>query len=939
MKINLLSLIKTAFIFVVLLSFQNCMPDETDATWITIPPAFDQYLAINTEGKTVLPNGRYVKPAGKTFRTAPHPYGLTLSPNGNIAVTANSGNRPLSITIIKDVLSEEPTIQQVPPGPATEDGILASVFMGLAISPDNEKVYVSGGQENTVYIFSIENGEKLDSINCHYKSDEVDYAHGYIGDLVMTKDGTTIYAVDQINFRVVVLDLESKSLLHSIPVGRYPFGIVLSPDEQKVYVANVGMYEYKGIPGLTDENIKEKGLKFPAFGYGTKEAEEGIKNDSMEVPGLGPQNAIESFSVFTIDISDKSSPKVIAKNKTGHLVGSLVDGVPAVGGSSPNSLAATDDYVFVSNGNNDNISVIDIKNDSIVDHIYLKPEKRLSSFRGVIPFGVDISPDQKRLYVAEAGINAVGVIDIPSLKVIGHIPTGWFPAKLKVSKDGKKLIVTSAKGYGSGPNGGPDFKLDGRGSYIGSLMMGTVSVIDIPSDEQLKQYTKEVLDNNFKIVEENDPIFVDRKSNPIPLYPGAKESPIKHIIFIAKENRTYDEVFGQLENANGEPSLARYGHSANFANRKATEILEGITVMPNHLKLAKEYAFSDNFYVDADHSADGHRWLVNTYPNEWVETTTSASYGGNRSFRDDSNAPGVYAMNGAAGAVYPEDYNEAGSMWDHLERNNIDFFNFGFSVMFEPASYDPAYKYEGIRLIANYPVPQPLMDRSSRTYPTYNMAIPDQFRIDQFIREFDEKWKGKNNLPSVLTVIIPNDHGAGERPEAGYPFRESYMADNDLAVGRIVEYLSHTSYWKNMMIIVTEDDSQNGVDHIDAHRSILMMISPWVKRKHVSHMHYSFGSMFKTMWNVLGTPYLNQYDAAAMDFGDFFTDQPDYTPYVALPVDARMFDPQKALDPFDEQFDWKALEESPQLDNVQDFIDDSKERDEYRLEDREKKSN
>jgi YVTN family beta-propeller protein len=914
---------------------QNCQQKQ-EAPWITIPPAHDQYLEIDPAGKAILPNGRIVAPAGKTYKTAPHPYGLTLSPDGNIAVTANSGTNPLSITIIRDILSENPDIQQVPPGPATEEGILASVFMGLAISPDNNKVYVSGAQENKVYIFSTETGEKLDSINCSYQDENTDYSHGYIGDLVLTQDGATVYAVDQINFRVAVLDTKSKSLLHSVPVGRYPFGIILSPDEQKVYVANVGMFEYKPIPGLTEDNIQEKGLKFPAFGYGTKEAEEGIKNDSMDVPGLGPQNAIESFSIFTIDISNPDKPQVIAKNKTGHLVGSLVDGVPAVGGSSPNSLAATDEYVFVSNGNNDNISVIDLKTDSIVHHIYLKPDKRLSSFRGVIPFGLDISPDQQRLYVCESGIKPVAVIDIPTMKVIGHIPTGWFPAKLKVSKDGKKLIVTSAKGFGSGPNGGPTFNKMERGSYIGNLMLGTVSVIDIPSDEALENYTQKVIDNNFKFVKANDEFFHSRANNPIPLYPGEKASPIKHIVFISKENRTYDEIFGQLENANGEASLARYGHSATFMNRERTDTVDNAIVMPNHLKMAKEFAFSDNFYVDADHSADGHRWLVNTYPNEWVETTTSASYGGNRRFREDSKAPGVWAMNGSAGAIYPEDYNEAGSMWDHLERHGIEFFNFGFSVMFEPASYDPAYKYEGIRLIANYPIPQPLMHRSSRTYPTYNMAIPDQFRIDQFIKEFESKWIDNDSLPSLLTVIIPNDHGAGERPEAGYPFRESYMADNDLAAGRIVEYLSHTPYWKNMMIVITEDDSQNGVDHIDAHRSILLVVSPWVKRNFANHTHYSFGSIFKTFWNVLGTPYLNQYDAAAMDFGDFFTDQPDYTPYNATPVDKRIFIPQKALDPFDEDFDWTALEESPELDNVQDFIDDSKERDEYRLEDREK---
>jgi YVTN family beta-propeller protein len=436
-------IIKQIFQFQILLIFsllilQNCKQKD-QAPWIAIPPAYDQYVKIEPPTRAILPNGRIVEPAGKTFRTAPHPYGLTLSRDGNIAVTANSGTNPLSITIIRDILSDNPEIQQVPPGPATEEGILASVFMGLAISPENDRVYVSGGQKNMIYIFSTQSGEKLDSIDCSYQDKNFDYSHGYIGDLVLTEDGKTIYAVDQINFRVVVLDTQAKKLLHSVPVGRYPFGIILSPDEQKVYVANVGMYEYKPIPGLTDENIKEKGLKFPAFGYGTKEAEEGIHNDSMNVPGLGPQNAIEAFSVFTIDISNPQNPHVIAKNKTGHLVGSLVDGVPAVGGSSPNSLAATDDYVFVSNGNNDNISVIDINNDSIVHHIYLKPDPRLKSFRGAIPFGVDVSPDQKRLYVCEAGINAVAVIDIPTMSVIGHIPTGWFLAKLKVSNDGEKI--------------------------------------------------------------------------------------------------------------------------------------------------------------------------------------------------------------------------------------------------------------------------------------------------------------------------------------------------------------------------------------------------------------------------------------------------------------------------------------------------------------------
>jgi YVTN family beta-propeller protein len=921
----------------ILLIFISCDSSRKADPWIISAPAGDRFVTIDKNGETVIPNGRIVAPAGKSIMVAPHPFGLTLSPDGNTAITANSGTSPLSITFIRNILSENPEVQQVPPGPATDKGVLASVFMGLAVSNDNRVVYVAGGQENKIFVFDLNTGEKTDSIDCSFVSGSEDYSHGYIGDLVLSADGKKLYAVDQIGFRMVIINTETGRLEHNVPVGRYPFGICLSPDEQKVYVANVGMFQYSLMEGITEENVNETAHKFPPFGYGSKEMIEGIENDSVSVPGLGEMNAPEAFSVFTVSVANPEKPEVIAKTKTGNLVGALVEDIPAVGGASPNSLVATGDYVFVTNGNNDNISVISIEKDTVVNTIYLKPDPRVNQFRGVIPFGLTLSPDKQRLYVACSGINAVAVIDATKLEVLGYIPAGWFPAKLKVSNDGKKLIVANAKGFGSGPNGGSAFERGPEGSYIGSLMKGTVQVLDIPSDEELKTYTSQVISNNFHFEKANSEKLGWRKNNPVPLYPGEKESPIKHIVFISKENRTYDEIFGQVEKGKGDPGLARYGAGVSFRNSKGTDSVENANVMVNHLKLAREFAISDNFYVDADHSADGHRWLVNTYPNQWTETSTSASYGGNRRFKFDSKAPGVYAMNGAAGAIYPEDYNEAGSMWDHLERNKTDFFNFGFSIMFEPAVYSEKFKNEGVRHYVNFPLPQPVWGRTSKNYPTYNMAIPDQFRIDQFQKEFQEKWmNGTDTMPSLLTVIIPNDHGAGERPEAGYPFRESYMADNDLAVGRIVEFLSRTPYWENMLIVITEDDAQNGVDHVDAHRSVLMLISPWVKKDHVSHVHYSFGSIFKTFWNILGLPYLNQYDAGANDLADFFTDAPDFKPYSAVPVDSRFFDPQKALDPFDENFDWKALEESPVMDDKEDMIRESKEKDEYRLKNREK---
>ncbi|MFA6482550.1 MAG: bifunctional YncE family protein/alkaline phosphatase family protein [Bacteroidales bacterium] len=912
-----------------------------DALWIIQSPAGEKYTKMDTTGATVIPNGRLIKPYGRTFRTAPHPYGLCLSRDGQTAVTANSGTSPLSITILRNVQSDYPDIQQVPPGAQTDKGVLASVFMGLAITPDNQTVYVSGGQENKIYMFDLKTGKELGFIACGTVTPDRDFSHGYIGDMTLNKAGDRLYAVDQINFILLVIDPVKKEVLHRVNTGRYPFGVCLSPDEKKVYVANVGMYEYTRIASLNKDSLDQTSLGFPAFAYLSEEAEKGIHNDSVNIPGLGKPNTTESFSVWTVDVSDPSNPRVTAKAKTGNLVGQMLEDFPAVGGSSPNSLVATDDFVFVSNGNNDNISILDTRTDTVFHTIPLIPDQRLRSFRGVIPFGLAVSPDRKRLYVAESGINAVAVIDIAAKQVVGHIPAGWFPAKLQVTPDGKKLVVSNAKGFGSGPNGGPEFLKGPEGTYIGNLMKGSVTVLDIPSDRKLKSLTKEVISMNFLMAKSTDPSFATRKDNPVPLYPGYSKSPIKYIVFVSKENRTFDEIFGQVKAANGEPSMARYGAGSTFTNRAKNPVIQNADVMINHLALANRFAMSDNFYVDSDVSADGHRWLVNTYPNEWVEATVPASYGGNRNYVAASKAPGNLGFTGAAGAIYPEDYNEAGSMWDHLDRNKIPFYNFGFSIMFEPGSYQPEYKYTGIRHLANFPMPAPLFANTSREYPTYNMAIPDQFRIDQFIKVYNQKWlidksvipakAGTATLtqdvgfPSVMTIIVPNDHGAGERPEAGYPFRESYMCDNDLAIGRLVEFLSHTPYWKNMAIVITEDDAQGGADHVDAHRSVLMVISPYARKNYVSHTHTSFGSIFKTFWNILGVPYLNQYDAGATDLSDLFTKTPDFTPYQAIPVDIRIFDPAKALDPFDEKFNWKAVRESPEIDNVRDMLRDSKE--------------
>ncbi len=902
--------------------------------FIIIIPAEKEYTGIDRKNNfAVIPNGRIITPTGKTFEVAPHPFGLALTKDGNIAITANSGVSPISISIIKNLKGDKPEILQIPPGFESDRGVLASVFMGLAVSPDNKYVYVAGGQENKIFIFNLDNGEKEGFIDCSFKDEKNDYSDGYIGDLIIDKSGKYLYAVDQIGFRVIIIDLKSGKLVKNVKVGRYPFGIALSPDGKSAYVANVGMYEYDYIKGVDFEDLKNTAPNFPTSAFLSEKSIKGYKTEKYEVPSLGDPNVPESFSVWKIDVSRPFKAKVVAKAKTGVLVGEKVEGVPAVGGSSPNSIVATGKYVFVSNGNNDSISVVDTKNFEVKREISLCLDKRLKKLRGIIPFGLALSPDFKTLFVAESGINAVGIIDLSTMKVKGHIPVGWFPSKLKITSDGKYLVVANAKGYGSGPNGGKNFKGDEKYSYIGYLMKGTISLIKIPQEKELKDMTKKVLNNNFKFYKVNDKKFKWRKDNPVPLYPGERKSPIKYIVFISKENRTFDEVFGQLKGAKGDSELARYGLNVSFSNKEGSLKVKNASIMVNHYALAERFSIADNFYVDSDVSADGHRWLSNTYPNEWVETSAPASYGGNRNFKKDSKAPGIFGFTGSAGAIYPEDYNEKGSMWDHLERNGINFFNFGFGIMFEPASYKETYTDTGMRYYVNYPAPSPLFYHTSKEYPTFNMSIPDQFRVKRFIKVFKERWlSGKEELPKLITIILPNDHGAGERPEKGYPFRESYMADNDLALGKIVEFLSHTKYWKNMAIFITEDDAQGGVDHVDAHRSILMVISPYTKRGFVSKYHYSFGSIFKTFWNILAIPYLNQYDATANDLADMFISKPDYSPYKALPVDKRLFDPEKAMKPFSGKVDWRKIKSPRKLDDIKDMVEDSKEKKSWRIE-------
>jgi hypothetical protein len=327
--------------------------------------------------------------------------------------------------------------------------------------------------------------------------------------------------------------------------------------------------------------------------------------------------------------------------------------------------------------------------------------------------------------------------------------------------------------------------------------------------------------------------------------------------------------------------------------------LEDAGVMVNHNAIARQFTVSDNFYMEPEASGVGHRWLVGVQPNNLMQMTYSVGW----QFKKNSTAPGRrYAM-GSNGSLIPEDYPEAGAMWDHLARHNIGFRNYGEGFEFPGVLEDEDEHPTGAREVVNVPMPKVLYNNTCFGYPIFNMNIPDQYRAHWFMKDVEERYVWKHRyLPSFVNIAICNDHGTSPKPDKGYPYVASWMADNDLALGRIVEFLSHTPYWRKMAIFVTQDDSGGEPDHVDAQRSVLLVISPWAKRGYVSHRHTTIVSMHRTLYEIFGLPPLNMFDALASDFSDCFTTTPDFRPYSCVPSDKRIFDPEKAKDPKDPDY-------------------------------------
>jgi YVTN family beta-propeller protein len=826
---------------------------------------------------TTLPNGRQITPNGEWIPTAPFPFSLALRPDGEQLIAPSLGF-PFALNIIDHPLGADRKKTQIPKGYLSSPEV--QVYAGVAYSPDGNLLYVATGDSGAIDILATNNWTKLGRIDLNGVDHGHVYKDSFAAALVLSKNGHQLYVIDQANWRVVVINTATKIPITSLPTGVNPIDLSLSLDDKRLYIANSGLFEYKTIPGADNADRLHTGLHFPPFGYPSKAAKSGTVAEGRNIPGIGDDNDPRGSSLWTYDVSNIKSMKRIASLRLGETITSDAKhvGSHVVGGASPSALAAGENAVYVSLAHEDAIAVVS------PDGKFLKSQIPLSPFttpefqdhdghpmRGAMPGALALSAN--RLYVTESGINAIGVIDVDTKRVIGHLPVGWSPSAVRVSPDGKTLYVTNSKGKGTGPNGGSHFDPSQHGAYIGELELGSISIVPLNASLDIELRTATVVEDNRAAL---------AQSNPLPR--------LRHVFLIIRENRTFDDVFGDLDGADGDPMLTRFGMHGQVKNDPA---MQDLRVTPNAHAMAGRFTTSDRYFTDSDVSVDGHRWAIGIAPTPWLSMAWTSTYGGRRKGNAFSQAPGRRALSGATDGPMPEDEPEFGSLWEHVSSEGLDILNYGESLELEGMDEMVGSEPEGQRLFLNSPVPQPIFTATDRNFATANMGIPDIVRSQEFLKDFSARLKA-GSAPALTVMRLGNDHIAGPRPADGYPLHESYVADNDLALGQIIDYLSHSPIWKDTAVFVTEDDPQSGVDHVDAHRSVLLVMSPYVRSGYLSHRHSSMGSIQKTIYELLGLGPLNLEDALAADLSDMFTTEPNVTPYDALPADPRVFDPSLA---------------------------------------------
>jgi len=624
----------------------------------------------------------------------------------------------------------------------------------------------------------------------------------------------------------------------SLQFGGRPVDIALSPDKRTLYVK-----DNRGIVVVDVETWKVRqellvgrdGRRAYVSNWGGRHPMSGEKTATTS----GTPAVVDSRGVAasgTVSVVDLQAKTVIAEIEVGLQ-------------SSGIALDEAHSRLYVANANSDTVGVIDTSSLLVVETISVRPDPSLPF--GSMPNALALTPDGNTLFVANGGNNAVAVVRIDRRRnrsrVEGFIPAGWYPGA--VVTDGKRLFVANIKGVGS-RNPQPEQK--GWNVY---RFLGTVQRVAMPNRQQLAQYSRRVSQDARvpQILRAWERAQSGKKPVPVPEKVG-EPSVFEHVVYIIKENRTYDQVFGAIGKGASEPSLCIFGRE----------------VTPNHHALAEQFVLLDNYYCNGVNSADGHAW--STEGN--VTAYTERSFGGwTRSypFGDD-----------------PLAYSSTGFIWDHVLAAGLSFRNYGEMDYAEPIPADASFPdiYQDfvkgtrrIRFTQKIGI-ENLRRYSCREYPGWNMRIPDVLRAEVFLRELKE-FERKDYFPNLVIIYLPQDHTSGTQP--GMPTPRAHVADNDLALGRIVEAISKSKFWAKTCIFVIEDDPQDGFDHVDGHRSLCLVISPYTKRGAVVSEFYNQSSVLHTICRILGVPPLNQMVALAPVMTTCFTDKPDFTPYTALP--------------------------------------------------------
>jgi DNA-binding beta-propeller fold protein YncE len=783
-------------------------------------------------GRIVTPVNQIVTPYGRMVDLPKmRPQAVVLSPDGKLLVTAGKTNELVVIDPVAAAIQQRvalPDASGTPQAPVSEQVLNPDKedqlsFNGLIFSPAGDRIYMSN-VDGPINVFDVTADGKISPLRfwtlptagAPGRKPEIPCG------LATSEDGSKLYVCGNLSNRLLELDTQSGKTLRTFDVGVAPYDVVIAGG--KAYVSNWGGRR----PGPGD-------LTGPA-GRGTTVRVDPVRHIANE------------GSVSVVDL------------KQGKVVKEVLTGLHASG------LAKSRAHRFIvcCNANSDHLSVIDTQSDAVVATIWAKPNA--ADLLGAAPNAAAFDASGRRLYVANGSQNAIAVIAFEAeeperSRLLGMIPVGWYPGAVLVD-DARGVVVTAnIKGLPRQPRRNEDTGAKGFNSH---QYFGSLSLVPIPSAEDLAKLSERVA-RNLRAPRIAQALLRPRPNQPARPIPQriGEPSPIKHVVYIIKENRTFDQVFGALGRGNGDASLCVFGRE----------------ITPNHHKIAEQFVLLDNAYCCGILSADGHQWSTTAYSTDYMEKSFA---GFPRSYPDGMGENEKDALA----------YSPAGFIWDAAIKHGKTLRNYG--EFMEPAvrwrdkvkkgTPDFLTCYRAWKQGTNEVIFESLPSVASTgpfsptTYVGWEMSVPDQFRADFILKELAE-YEQKGEFPNLVIICLPNDHTSGTSPNCPTP--AACMADNDLAFGRLVDAFSHSRFWPHMAIFAIEDDPQAGWDHVSGYRTIAFCVSPYVKRGAVVSTQYNTTSILRTIGQILGMPPMNQFDASASPMAECFQDTADLTPYTA----------------------------------------------------------